>query len=176
MRTLKIFEYDQNLNIAGKIRHRKAARAIIFSDQKILMVYSTVNEDFKFPGGGVKTGESLTNALEREVLEETGMDNLLISNNFGKIIEYRKPYEKQYDVFQMNSYYYLCSIPLNAAQHATRLDDYEIDLGFTPKWVEIQEALLQNHVILQRNPDRIPRWTLRDTFVLELLQQITGNS
>ena len=170
MRTLRIFEYDQNLNMAGKIRHRKAARAIIYSGQKILMVYSTVNEEFKFPGGGVKTGESLTDALKREVLEESGMADILIRKNFGKIIEYRKPYEKQYDVFQMSSYYFICSLPQNAVQQATRLDDYEIDLGFTPKWVELKEALYQNQVVLQRDPDRIPRWTLRDTFVLKLLQ------
>jgi len=69
---------------------RKIASAIIFSkDGKILMgkkdpakggVYS---DCWHIPGGGLEEGETLEQALRREVLEETGID---ISSYKAKII------------------------------------------------------------------------------------------
>ena len=43
---------------------REAVRAIILKGEQVLMVYSPVNGDYKFPGGGVQDGEDHQVALE----------------------------------------------------------------------------------------------------------------
>lgn len=172
MRTLNILQYDHPLEVSGKCLLRKATRAIIYSRRKLLMVYSTVNQDYKFPGGGVKKGETLIDALKREVREECGYSAIQVDKPFGKIIELRQPKERAYDVFKMVSYYFLCQIPASAVLLSTNLDKYEMDLGFTPIWIELDEAISQNQMVLKRDPEQIPRWTVRDTFILELLKDI----
>jgi len=52
---------------------REAVRAIIFSNGKIAMVKSEKEGYYKFPGGGIKNGETHEEALIRETLEETGL-------------------------------------------------------------------------------------------------------
>lgn len=56
------------------LRKRNSAKAIIFENDKVLL---TRNEDLEgtfylLPGGGQNFGETLTQALVREVMEETG--------------------------------------------------------------------------------------------------------
>ena len=70
-----------NLEIAGlpdkgSVYKRSAARGIAFRDGKLLVIH-TDKGDYKFPGGGVEPGESLEQALGREMLEETGLTTSL---------------------------------------------------------------------------------------------------
>jgi 8-oxo-dGTP diphosphatase len=51
---------------------RKRASAIIVRDKKILLVGDSRHAHFWTPGGGVEEGESVEEAIEREVLEELG--------------------------------------------------------------------------------------------------------
>ncbi len=60
----------EGINIHGKTIHRSAVRAVICRGRELLMVYSANVGDYKFPGGGVDSGESHAQALAREVLEE----------------------------------------------------------------------------------------------------------
>ncbi|MEO7717426.1 MAG: NUDIX domain-containing protein [Capsulimonas sp.] len=54
-------------------KHIVAVAGLVSDDhQRVLMVLSP-RGDWEFPGGQVEEGESLTAALEREVLEETGV-------------------------------------------------------------------------------------------------------
>lgn len=172
MKTLKEIHYDHQLNLNGKTRLRTAVRAIISnSTRDVLLIYSSRNGDYKFPGGGLEKDEQLHQALRREVKEECGYSQLEILREFGKVIEYRKPFEKVFDVFKMISYYYICRIPDGLVADELSLDEYEFELGFIPVWVSLQKAIETNHHILQKDPVQIPRWTRRDTFVLELLNQ-----
>ena len=53
---------------------RPSARAVIrVEDGRLAMVYSRKYQYYKFPGGGIRNGEDNTEALAREVLEETGL-------------------------------------------------------------------------------------------------------
>lgn len=54
--------------------HIVAVAAFVTNIQgQVLMIKSPRRGDWEFPGGQVEEGETLTQALEREVLEETGM-------------------------------------------------------------------------------------------------------
>ena len=51
-----------------------AARAVIFDDQgRILLIRRDDNRQWALPAGGMEPGESVTQCMEREVLEETGL-------------------------------------------------------------------------------------------------------
>ena len=51
-----------------------AARAVIFDDAgRILLIRRGDNKLWALPAGGMEPGESVTECMEREVLEETGL-------------------------------------------------------------------------------------------------------
>ena len=51
-----------------------AARAVIFDDQdRILLIRRGDNRQWALPAGGMEPGESVTQCMEREVREETGL-------------------------------------------------------------------------------------------------------
>lgn len=153
----------------GHAIQREAVRGIIRDQNRLLMIYSTVNNDYKFPGGGRKDGESLPQTLRREVEEECGASVTRIERFLGSVIEYDLPYENGYQLFRMTSYYYLCQI---SEQHQPlHLDEYEQRLGFTPVWVDIKDALRANRAVLNSRFSNIPKWTERETRVLEFIRQ-----
>lgn len=58
------------------MRINKRVGAVIYKANKVLLVHRFKNEGeyWVLPGGGVEEGESLDQALQREVREETGLD------------------------------------------------------------------------------------------------------
>ena len=66
--SLDMKDYDPD----GKVFSRPSARAIVFKNDKVLLVYSKKYNYYKFPGGGIENGEKPEDALIREVREETG--------------------------------------------------------------------------------------------------------
>jgi len=49
-------------------------RGVIVESRKILLVNEHSEKTWETPGGGIRHGESIENALKREILEETGYD------------------------------------------------------------------------------------------------------
>jgi 8-oxo-dGTP pyrophosphatase MutT (NUDIX family) len=162
----EIFRHP-NVNPQGKTIHREAVRGIIRDGERLLMVYSTQNGDYKFPGGGVGAGESQQQALIREIREECGALVTEVGPEFGKAIEYDFPLEPEYDVFKMTSFYFCCQVAGTLTEQ--RLDDYEREMGFQPAWVAIAEAIRVNREILATKDYSEFPWIARDTFVLEQL-------
>jgi 8-oxo-dGTP pyrophosphatase MutT (NUDIX family) len=136
-------------DIAGrKINAREAVRAVILLENKLLLV-KTIRGDYKFPGGGRKTGEDDREALVREVKEETGFRVTEVREPVGEIIEnYKDSYEPE-TVFRMTSVYYLCEIFREGEKQ--QLDDYEVELGFQPVFIRAGEALRLNEEIFARD-------------------------
>ena len=153
----------------GRAVTREAVRGIILVGHQLLMVHSSVNGDYKFPGGGMIPGESHQATLTRELREEIGAALQTIDRAFGKVVEYDYSIERDFEVFKMTSYYYLCSIETGFG--AQDLEPYEADLGFRPRWVSLEEALQKNRSILHLNSPGLPRWTRRETFVMEQIQE-----
>jgi len=166
MRLRREIYHKEKLNLNGKIIERKAVRGIIRKNEKVLMIYSPVNGDYKFPGGGIEKDETKEDALIREIEEECGLKKTSVRKEWGKIIEYSEAKEKEYNVFMMTSYYYSCSV--NDEQFPQKLDKYENELQFVPKWIALDQAIENNKKILSKNNP--PKWTKRDTTALILLK------
>lgn len=169
MKLLSQIFHKSNLLLNGKTVTREAVRAIILNGNQVLMVYSRLNGDYKFPGGGVKWAEDYATALKREVLEECGSRLIQIIAEFGRVEEYDQAEEDEFDLFRMNSYYYLCEVEDGFGTQ--NLDDYEFEYGFTPEWVGIEHAIDVNRALLENPPPNIQRWVRRELFVLEKLKE-----
>lgn len=154
------------INTQGRIIQRIAVRAVIFRGRELLMVYSANVGDYKFPGGGVNVSETHAQALARELLEECGASLLSVDGEVGAIVEYNLPMEKDFDVFMMTSYYYLCRIE-DGSFGLQKLDDYEADRGFQPIWIDIDQAIEANQLLIDLSID----WLRREIFALEYIKQ-----
>ena len=154
-----------NLNLEGKAVIRNAVRAVISKDNQLLMIYSSVNGDYKFPGGGIENGETHFQALQREIKEECGAEVEYIGDKLAVLTEYRHAIDDGFDIFKMSSHYYLCSIHNELSTQT--LDFYEKDLGFIPVWISIKDAIDKNEQILKKKEP--PRWTERETYFLKEL-------
>jgi 8-oxo-dGTP diphosphatase len=153
------------VNIHGKTVPRTAVRAVIQRGQNFLMIYSSNVGDYKFPGGGVDEGETHAQAVCREVLEECGATVTRVGDEIGAVIEYNFAQEAEFDTFKMTSHYYRCDV--DDGFGAQNLIGYEIDLGFQPVWISIEDALEQNKTLL--HSAHSPEWLKREIFVLEYL-------
>ncbi len=163
---------DKNLGKEGKILIREAVRAVILDkSDRLLMVFSSQGGDFKFPGGGVERGESHFQALSREVEEECGLIVEKTFGDLGMVIEYKKAREKAFDIFQMNSFYYIYT--LQKKMKKQNLDQYEKDLGLKPVWIRVQKAFEANRAVLDKERGFPDSWVERETLVLNtLLEQM----
>jgi len=168
MRLLAEIDRTPGISHNGKTITREAVRAVIFKNEKLLLIHSTYDGDYKFPGGGIKAGEDHTSALTREIKEESGAHLKTVTGEFGLVVEYDRPIEKRFDLFKMTSYYYLCEVDSElGVQH---LDEYEYELGFTPEWIAIEDAININQTLLNEQPQRVQRWVNRETSVLRLVK------
>ncbi|ANU21062.1 hypothetical protein BBI15_13135 [Planococcus plakortidis] len=161
----KILE-EKGLKKINKIFERKAVRAVIMSGHNILLVQSN-RGDYKFPGGGVEENESDTEGLVREIREETGYINCEVKEWVGTVIERRSDEYEMDVVFEMTSHYYIAELK-NEEKLPLQLDDYESVLDFTPEWVALEEAILQNERLIQQVERN--SWLKRETFVLKQLR------
>jgi 8-oxo-dGTP pyrophosphatase MutT (NUDIX family) len=150
-----------------ELKVREAVRAVVIRDGQILMVHSNKG-DFKFPGGGVKAGETHRAALVREIGEETGYIDVTIGKKFGVYVERIEDTYNKDGLFEMISHYFLCQC--SGKTVAQQLEGYEIEQEFTPKWMLVEEVITQNEYAMT-----LPEhngWIERENYVLRRLLKI----
>lgn len=170
MKLLKVFDSKNYLDSYEPFE-RHACRGIIIKDNKVAMVKSNLGY-YKFPGGGIESGETKIEALIREVLEETGLQVIRESvKEFGYTYEKRRSIydEKGFNldldrIFIQYSYYFVCECDENILPQ--NLFDYELDEGYSLVFIDIDEALEANN----NYQEEIDTFIVRDNFVLELLK------
>lgn len=123
-------DYDPSL----KRFRRPSARGIIIKDGRLAMVHSIQYNYYKFPGGGIKSGESPESALIREVTEETGLTVIPESvREFGSVLRIQLSAYDDQTIFEQENFYYLCDTKDMLQEQS--LDDYESEEGFTLEYV-----------------------------------------
>jgi ADP-ribose pyrophosphatase YjhB (NUDIX family) len=142
---------------------RQAVRGVIQREGALLMIRSTAG-DVKFPGGGVEAGETLVEALAREVREECGR-GLVGEQTVLLVVDERRPAQTPGWVLRMQSVYLACEV--GPVEHALALDGYERDLGFHPDWVTPTAAIAANRAAL--GGAAVAPWVARELRVLEEL-------
>lgn len=160
-----LFELDaKDYDINGVRFVRPSARGIIIKNGLIALVHSIKYDYYKFPGGGIEKDELKTDALKREVTEETGL--IVIDESikeYGYVHRIQKG--KIEDVFEQDNYYYLCDCVDEITKQS--LDKYEEEENFTLEFINPYEAIKANRTSFHGPKDNT--MLERDTKVLELL-------
>ena len=130
---------DDNLKDSQINKYVYRARGVIInSNNEILMGY--MGGIYQFPGGHLEGTETIEECLEREIMEETGIDvKGKYTNPFYKSIYYDKDYGKK----GINRYcefnYFLIRTDDTYDISKTTYDDYEIEYNYTLKYLKLEE-------------------------------------
>jgi len=148
-----------------RVVRREAAKAVVEREGRLLLLLTPRTGDHKLPGGGVQTGETHEQTLDRELQEETGRALARLGPAVLHVVERRADAHDADAVFEMASTYYRAEVSDDVGR--TRLDDYERELGLIPVWTTPAAALAAHEVLLASGT--APPWTARETQVLRLL-------
>jgi len=126
---------DGLLSRSKKIEKRNASRAVLFDNEGLIpLLFVSKFNYHKLPGGGVEEGENEMEALDREILEETGCKGE-ITREIGRVIEFRS----KWNLFQ-TSRCYAGKIISKGKQSFTKK---ETDQGFKLVWTSLDDAITQ---------------------------------
>lgn len=167
MRHLKTAVHPEIDHLDDKIIFkRNAARAICLDGEDILLLYTERYHDYTIPGGGLDQGEDVIAGMIRELQEETGATNIHNIKPFGIYEEFRPWYKGEANVMHMHSYCYTCNIDRELGE--TRFEQYEINNGMRPMWINIHQAITHNEQTMAQSSKK-GLSIERETFLLRLI-------
>lgn len=159
--------------IEGSQFTRYTTRAIILDGENILLLYTARYDDYTLPGGGIEAGESIEDALLRELQEETGAKQITHITPFGRYEEYRAWHKPDFDVIHIVSDCYICDIC--GEFDMPNMEEYERMNGMKPTWININRAIAHNKNTLA-NSAKKGLSLIREISLLEQIQaQIKRN-
>jgi 8-oxo-dGTP pyrophosphatase MutT (NUDIX family) len=110
----------------------RSARGILLKEGKLLLLHSKKLDYYMLPGGGIEKNELETSCIQREMLEETGIE-----------VEVEKKTVTVKEYFPNGSFeanYYFVKY-LNQDLSKMTLTEEEKDLDIEQLWFDIDEAL-----------------------------------
>jgi len=118
---------------------RVSAYGIIRNKENILLVNTRSSGKWFFPGGQVEIGETLKNALKREVMEETGI-KIKIEKflTFKELYFYYDPLNK---AWQNYAFFYICK---PETLKLTEKNQIEFDESEKPAWINLSKLNKNN--------------------------------
>jgi len=119
---------------------------IINSNNEVLLGYS--HNNYQFPGGHVENGESLIETVNREMLEETGI-NLGVSDiePFACALGYYKDWPEDGKNRKIEIYYYEIKTDEKPNLESTKYTDHEKEGKFELKYIplsDVEDVLRKN--------------------------------
>ena len=121
---------------------RNSAKAIVIDEGRILLnrCTSRFGEYYALPGGGQNPGETLTEAVARELMEETGysIKPMRLSGIYERISE--RPGDDDRGLCHKIYFVFLCRLLSGEPQRPTEHDKFQIGL----EWVNVKDIPTSN--------------------------------
>lgn len=164
MRTLLTLD-EHNYTDKMSVFEKYSTRAVIIRNGKIATQRS-LQGDYKLLGGGVEPGESLTDALIREVQEESGLIVIPESiREIGEIVERRRDIFEPDEVYICHSCFFFCDAKEEMTR--TQMTESEILRGYRLEWATPEEIVKGNAPFCATQP-----WSYRDSEFVRMLPQL----
>ena len=154
MQTIFVLD-EKNYTEDMPVFERYGVRAIIQRDGLFAMQQSNTGV-YKIPGGGMDKGETIAEALAREVREETGLViKTETMQELGEILDVHKDIFDGKSKYVAHSLHYSCDVEDELVE--TAMTESEKAKGFHLAWADIDTIIETNERLMKEN------WQLRDT-------------